>query len=106
MRLSSSMPCPIAGHPEHFTFSRLITKPSHPLPVSKRTAWTRPPCSRRLEHWAARRRTTIVIGCEVENIDEGMGLSAPVGAAVPRAVAALNEVLVDLAARTTAPAEG
>ena len=49
---------------------------------------------------------TIVIGCEVENIDEGMGLSAPVGAAVPRAVAALNEVLVDLAARTTAPAEG
>ena len=34
---------------------------------------------------------TIVIGCEVENIDEGMGLSAPVAAAVPRAVAALNE---------------
>ena len=49
---------------------------------------------------------TIVIGCEVENIDEGMGLSEPVGAAVPRAVAALNEVLVDLATRTTAPAEG
>ena len=49
---------------------------------------------------------TIVIGCEVENIDEGMGLSGPVGAAVPRAVAALNEVLVDLAARTTASAEG
>ena len=49
---------------------------------------------------------TIVIGCEVENIDEGMGLSAPVSAAVPRAVAALNEVLVDLATRTTASAEG
>jgi hydrogenase maturation protease len=49
---------------------------------------------------------TIVIGCEVQNIDEGMGLSAPVSAAVPRAVAALNEVLVDLSTRTTASAEG
>lgn len=49
---------------------------------------------------------TIVIGCEVENIDEGMGLSAPVSAAVPLAVAALNEVLADLANRATAPAEG
>jgi hydrogenase maturation protease len=49
---------------------------------------------------------TIVIGCEVENIDECMGLSAPVSAAVPRAVTALNEVLVDLATRTTASAEG
>ncbi len=33
---------------------------------------------------------TIVIGCEVENIDEGMGLSAPVSAAVPRAVVTVN----------------
>ena len=49
---------------------------------------------------------TIVIGCEVENIDEGMGLSAPVTAAVPLAVAAVNEVLADLATRTTASAEG
>ncbi len=49
---------------------------------------------------------TIVIGCEVQNIDEGMGLSAPVSAAVPRAVSALNEVLVDLSTRTTAAAEG
>lgn len=49
---------------------------------------------------------TIVIGCEVENIDEGMGLSEPVAAAVPGAVAAINDVLVDLATRTTTPAEG
>ena len=46
---------------------------------------------------------TIVIGCEVENIDEGMGLSEPVAAAVPGAVAAINDVLAGLAARTTAP---
>ncbi|WP_099042609.1 hydrogenase maturation protease [Mycobacterium neglectum] len=49
---------------------------------------------------------TIVIGCEVENIDEGMGLSAPVSAAVPRAVVTVNEVLADLATRATAHAEG
>jgi hydrogenase maturation protease len=47
---------------------------------------------------------TIVIGCEVENTDEGMGLSDPVAAAVPGAVAAINDVLADLAARITAPA--
>jgi hydrogenase maturation protease len=49
---------------------------------------------------------TIVIGCEIENIDEGMGLSVPVAAAVPLAVAAINDVLVDIAVRTTASAEG
>jgi hydrogenase maturation protease len=49
---------------------------------------------------------TIVIGCEVQNIDEGMGLSAPVSAAVPRAVAAVDDVLAGLATRTTTSAEG
>ena len=49
---------------------------------------------------------TIVVGCEVENIDEGMGLSDPVAAAVPMAVAAINDLLVDLAAHTTTSAEG
>jgi hydrogenase maturation protease len=44
---------------------------------------------------------TIVVGCEVENVDEGMGLSEPVAAAVPGAVAAIDEVLVDLAAHAT-----
>ena len=47
---------------------------------------------------------TIVVGCEVENIDEGMGLSEAVSAAVPSAITAIREVLADLAARTPAPA--
>jgi hydrogenase maturation protease len=47
---------------------------------------------------------TIVVGCEVANVDEGMGLSEPVAAAVPGAVAAINDVLVDLAARTATTA--
>jgi len=47
---------------------------------------------------------TIVVGCEVENVDEGMGLSEPVAAAVPGAVAAINDVLVDLAAQTATTA--
>jgi hydrogenase maturation protease len=49
---------------------------------------------------------TIVIGCEVETVEEGMGLSEPVTAAVPAAVAAIHDVLADLVARTTATAEG
>ncbi|MDT5209856.1 MAG: hydrogenase maturation protease [Mycobacterium sp.] len=49
---------------------------------------------------------TIVVGCEVENIDEGMGLSEPLAAAVPYAVAAINDVLAGLAVRTTEPAGG
>jgi hydrogenase maturation protease len=49
---------------------------------------------------------TIVVGCQVENVDEGMGLSEPVAAAVPDAVAAIREVVADLAAAMTAPVEG
>jgi hydrogenase maturation protease len=44
---------------------------------------------------------TIVVGCEVENLDEGMGLSEPVAAAVPGAVMAITDVLADLAESTT-----
>jgi hydrogenase maturation protease len=47
---------------------------------------------------------TIVVGCEVDNVDEGMGLSDSVAAAVPDAVAAINDVLAGLAATT--PVEG
>lgn len=47
--------------------------------------------------------TTIVIGCEVGCVEEGMGLSDPVTAAVPRAVAAIDDVLTELTARATAP---
>jgi hydrogenase maturation protease len=49
---------------------------------------------------------TIVIGCEVETIEDGIGLSAPVAAAVPAAIAALNDVLADLAVHAPARAEG
>jgi hydrogenase maturation protease len=49
---------------------------------------------------------TIVVGCEVENVEEGMGLSEPVAAAVPGAVAAINGVVADLAASITTSAEG
>jgi len=49
---------------------------------------------------------TIVVGCEVENTEDGMGLSTPVAAAVPAAVAAINDVLADLAVRSPAPTEG
>lgn len=39
---------------------------------------------------------TIVIGCEVDNVDEGMGLSAAVAAAVGDAVTAIDEVVTRL----------
>lgn len=41
---------------------------------------------------------TVVIGCEVENIEEGIGLSAAVDAAVDRAIDAVAEVLATLPA--------
>jgi hydrogenase maturation protease len=34
-----------------------------------------------------------VVGCEIDCIDEGIGLSEPVSAAVPRAVSAVHDVL-------------
>ena len=36
---------------------------------------------------------TVVIGCEAENVDEGIGLSDEVAAAVPEAVQALEDVI-------------
>jgi hydrogenase maturation protease len=39
---------------------------------------------------------TVVIGCEAANVDEGMGLSPEVAAAVPEAVRALEETLARL----------
>ena len=49
---------------------------------------------------------TIVIGCEVNNVDEGMGLSEPVAAAVSGAVAAIDDVVGQLTAALAAPSEG
>ncbi|PEG36395.1 peptidase M52 [Mycolicibacterium agri] len=39
---------------------------------------------------------TIVVGCEVDNVDEGMGLSPAVAAAVPAAVAAVGDAVARL----------
>jgi hydrogenase maturation protease len=44
---------------------------------------------------------TVVIGCEVASIEEGIGLSDAVAAAVPDAVRAVEDVLAGLSARTT-----
>jgi hydrogenase maturation protease len=44
---------------------------------------------------------TIVIGCEVANTDEGIGLSDAVANAVPDAVRAIEDVVSDLRARTS-----
>ena len=46
---------------------------------------------------------TIVIGCEVESVDEEIGLSEAVAAAVPDAVRAVDDVVADLLARTPVP---
>jgi hydrogenase maturation protease len=43
---------------------------------------------------------TVVIGCEVANVDEGIGLSEAVAAAVPIAVQAVQDVLASMLART------
>jgi hydrogenase maturation protease len=39
---------------------------------------------------------TVVIGCEAADVDEGIGLSAEVAAAIPEAVRALEDVLARL----------
>ena len=54
---------------------------------------SRPPCSPASPRSAARAPYTVVIGCEVDDVDEGMGLSAAVAAAVPDAVTAIEEVV-------------
>jgi hydrogenase maturation protease len=42
---------------------------------------------------------TVVIGCEVDDVDERIGLSEAVGAAVPDAVRAVEEVVAMLSTR-------
>jgi hydrogenase maturation protease len=49
---------------------------------------------------------TVVVGCEVADVAEGMGLSDPVTACVPDAVIAIEDVLSRLGARATAAREG
>jgi hydrogenase maturation protease len=43
-----------------------------------------------------------VIGCEVESVEEGIGLTEAVAGAVPRAIDAVKEVVAGL--RTRSPA--
>lgn len=42
---------------------------------------------------------TVVIGCEVENVDDGIGLSGAVAAAVTDAVLAIDDVVARLVSR-------
>ncbi|MFC9435791.1 hydrogenase maturation protease [Nocardia sp. NPDC057030] len=44
---------------------------------------------------------TYVVGCQVENVEAGMGLSAPVAAAVDTAISAVVEVLAGLSPDST-----
>lgn len=44
---------------------------------------------------------TVVVGCEAESVEEGIGLSDPVAEAVPRAARAVQEIVAAL--RTGAP---
>lgn len=48
---------------------------------------------------------TVVIGCEVDRVDEGIGLTDAVAAAVPEAVRLVGEVVAGLSARVSV-AEG
>ena len=45
---------------------------------------------------------TVVVGCEVANVDEGIGLSEAVAGAVPRAIDAVKEVVAGLRIRSPA----
>jgi hydrogenase maturation protease len=42
---------------------------------------------------------TVVVGCEAENVEEGIGLSEAVAAAVPNAVQAIDHVVARLLSR-------
>jgi hydrogenase maturation protease len=44
---------------------------------------------------------TVVIGCEVDNVEEGIGLSDAAAAAVPAAVQAVEDVVADLTTRSS-----
>ena len=46
--------------------------------ASTRTAWSRPRCCPASARWAGGCRATYVVGCEPADVDEGIGLSAPV----------------------------
>ncbi|KAA1250259.1 hydrogenase maturation protease [Mycobacterium simiae] len=43
---------------------------------------------------------TVIVGCEAGNVDEGIGLSAPVAKAVPRAARAVEDIVTALRTAT------
>jgi hydrogenase maturation protease len=47
---------------------------------------------------------TVVVGCEVDSVEEGMGLSERVAGAVPGAVCVIEDVVTQLLARNTTSA--
>ncbi len=47
---------------------------------------------------------TVVVGCEAATVDEGMGLSDPVAAAVDGAIGAIEEVVAGLRSEAGTPA--
>jgi hydrogenase maturation protease len=49
---------------------------------------------------------TVVVGCEVSTIEEGIGLSAAVNAAIPEAVRAVEEVVSRLLTTSTVGGAG
>ncbi|MDP9168394.1 MAG: hydrogenase maturation protease [Actinomycetota bacterium] len=50
---------------------------------------------------------TVVVGCEVDDVDEGLGLSEPVSAAVPEAVRAVEDLVARVSnASVTSAREG
>lgn len=49
-----------------------------------------------LDHLGGTLPPTYVVGCRPESLEEGIGLSEPVAAAVPRAVEAVTRLLADL----------
>lgn len=51
----------------------------------------------------ARPRRVLVVGCEAEDVSEGIGLSPPVAAAVPVAVSAVEKLLQDVLAAQPGP---
>ena len=71
-------------------------------PRSTRTAWTRPPCSPSSTALAAAMGLArpvgrvLVVGCEPASLDEGMGLSPAVAAAVGPAVDTVTTLVAQL----------
>ena len=105
MRWYSSTRCPIAAHPAHSTSSRPTTKPlahggleAHSMDPGCRVRHA----DRTGRDAAADHRRRLRSG----EHRRGHGSVEPVAAAVPDAVAAINDVLVELAARRRRRMEG